>query len=56
MFKIGVFHRVKELFKSDQIGYGVSHVFLDYKTKRIFAIACLGEKLVLHTEICDYLE
>ena len=26
------------------------------KTKRIFAIACLGEKLVFHTDICDYFE
>ena len=26
------------------------------KTKRIFAIACLGKKLVFHTEICNYFE
>ena len=50
--KIGLFHRVKELFKSNQTRYGVSHVYLEYKTKRIFGIACLGKKLDFHTEIC----
>ena len=52
--KLKKFYRVKELFKSNQTGYGVSHVYLDYKTKRIFGIACLGKKLVFHTEICYY--
>ena len=51
--KIGLFHRVKELFKSNQTGYGVSRVYLESKTKRIFVIACLGKKLVFHTEICN---
>ena len=54
ILKIGLFDRVKELSKSDQTGYGVYHVYLECKTERIFAIACLGKKLVFHTEICDY--
>ena len=54
--KIGLFHRVKELFKSNQTRYGVFHVYLEFRTKRIFAIACLGKKLVFHTEICEYFE
>ena len=33
--KIGCFHRVKELFKSNQTRYGVSHGYLDRKTKKI---------------------
>ena len=42
ILKIGLFfHRVKELFKSDQTGYGVSHVYLERKTERIFGVACL---------------
>ena len=28
-------------------------MYLECKTKRFFAIACLGKKLVFHTEICD---
>ena len=54
--KIQKFYRIKELSKSNQTRYGVSHVCVDCKTKRIFAIACLGKKLVLHTEICYYFE
>ena len=54
--KIGLFHRVKELFKSNQNGYGVYHGQEESKTKRILAIACLRKKLVLHTEICEYFE
>ena len=54
--KIQKFYRIKELSKSNQTRYRVSHVFVDCKTKRIFAIACLGKKLVLHTEICYYFE
>ena len=54
--KIGLFHRVKELFKSNQTRYGVSCVYLESRTKRIFAIACLGKKLVLQSEICEYFE
>ena len=39
--KIGLFHRVKELFKSNQTRYGVSRVYLESRTKKVFAIACL---------------
>ena len=49
--KIGLFHRVKELFKSNQTRYGVSHVCLESRTKRILAIACLGKKFVFQSEI-----
>ena len=52
--KIKKFHRVKELFKSNQTRYGESHSYFEFKTKRIFAIACLGKKLVFHTEILTY--
>ena len=32
-------------------------MYLESRTKRIFAIACcLGKKLVFHTEICEYFE
>ena len=54
--KIGLFHRVKRLFKSNQTGYGVYHGQVESKTKRILAIACLGKRLVFHTEICEYFE
>ena len=54
ILKIGLFRRVKELSKSNQTRYGVSHVYLECKTKRIFVIACLGKKLVFHTEICEF--
>ena len=56
ILKIGLFHRVKELFKSNQTQYGVSPVYLESKTKSIFAIACLGKKLAFDTEICYYFE
>ena len=46
------FHRVKELFKSVQTGYGVYHGYIECKTKRIFGRACLGKKLASHREIC----
>ena len=36
ILKIGIFHRVKKLFKSNQTQYGVSHVYLKSKTKRFF--------------------
>ena len=54
--KIYKFYRVKELFKSNQTGYVVYHGYLECTTKRVFAIACIGKKLVYHTEICDYSE
>ena len=44
IFKYSIFHRVKELFKSNQTGYGVYYGYLECKTKRIFAIAGLGKK------------
>ena len=53
ILKKGLFHRVKELFKSNQTRHGVSHVYLKCKIKRVFAIACLGKKLDFHTGICD---
>ena len=56
IFKLSIFHRLKELFKSNQTRYGVSHVYLEWKTKRIFGIACLRKKLAFHTEICDYFQ
>ena len=39
--KIQKFYRVRELSKSNQTRYGLSHVSLERKTKRIFGIACL---------------
>ena len=53
-FKYSIFRRVKELFKSNQTRYAVSPGCVKCKTNRIFGIACLGKKLVFHTEICDY--
>ena len=52
--KIGLFHRVKELFKSNQTRYGVYHVYLESRTKRVFAIACLEKKFVFQSEISSY--
>ena len=49
-----IFHWVKELSKSNQTWYGVSPVYIESETKRFFAIACLGKKLVFHTEILTY--
>ena len=54
--KIQRFYRVKELFKSNQTRYGVSHVYVESRTKRIFAIACLEKKFVFQSEICEYFE
>ena len=34
IFKCSHFHRVKEMSKSNQIRYGVSHVYLEYKTNK----------------------
>ena len=45
ILKIGLFHGVKELSKSNQTRDGVSHVYLECKTKRIFVIAGLGKKV-----------
>ena len=56
ILKIGLFRRVKDLSKSNQTRYGVSLVYIKSKTKRVFAIDCLGKKLVFHTEICEFRE
>ena len=56
ILKIGLFHRVKELSKSNDNWYGVSSMYQESNTKRIFAIACLGKKLGFHTEICEFRE
>ena len=56
IFKYSIFHRVKEMFKSNQSGYGVYQGYLEYETKRILAINCLEKKLTFHTEICDYFQ
>ena len=40
----------------NQTWYGVSHGYLESKTKRFFGIACLENKLVFHTEICEFRE
>ena len=52
--KIGLFHRVKELFNSNQTRYGVSRVYLKSRTKKVFAIACLEKKFVFQSEISSY--
>ena len=54
ILKYSIFHRAKELFKSNQTGHGVSHGYLESKTERIFGIACLGKKLVFDTEIFEF--
>ena len=54
ILKKGLFRRVKELSKVNQTGYGVYNGCRESKTERIFGIACLGKKLVFHTEICYY--
>ena len=56
ILKIGLFHRVKELFKSNQTRHSISRVYLESKAERNFAITCLGKKLVFHSAICDYFE
>ena len=47
---------VKNFLKLNQIRNKVFHVYLDYKTKRMFAIDCLGKKLASHREFCDYFQ
>ena len=44
---------VKNFLKLNETRYRVSHVYLECKTKRIFAIACVGKKLVFRTLISD---
>ena len=45
---------VKNFLKLNQTWYRVSHVYLECKTEKIFAIACVGKKLVYHKEISYY--
>ena len=52
--KLGLFRRVKELSKSNQTRYGVSHIYVERIAKGILAIALLGKKLVFHTETCEF--
>ena len=47
---------VKIFLKLNQTRYRVSHVYLESKTERIFAIACLEKKLAFHTQFCYYFE
>ena len=56
ILKIGLFHLVKELFKSNQTRYVVSPGYLDSKTERVFDIACTRKKFAIHTEICEFRE
>ena len=48
------FHRVKELFKSNQTRYGVSHVYLEGKPERMFGRACLQKKFLYNTETYEF--
>ena len=43
---------VKNFLKLNETRCRVSHVYPKRKTKRIFAIACVGRKLAFHSEIC----
>ena len=52
--KYSIFDRGKELSKSNQTRYGVSHVYIESKIERIFATACLGKKFVFQSEILTY--
>ena len=45
---------VKNFLKLNQTRNRVSHVYLECRAERIFAIACVGKKLVCHTEISYY--
>ena len=42
------------MFKSNQTRHGVSTVYLESNTKRIFVIACLEKKFVFQSEISTY--
>ena len=43
--KYDISDRGKELSKSNQTRYGASHMYIESKIERIFAIACLGKKV-----------
>ena len=47
---------VKSFLKLNQTRNRVSHVYLECKTKGIFATASVGKKLVFRNEISDYFE
>ena len=55
IFKYSFFHRVKELFKSNKSRYGVSHGYLECKTKKTWS-SLPRKKLVFHAEICEFQE
>ena len=55
IIKKGLFHRVNELFKSNQTLHGVAPLKAKCRTKN-FAIACLGKELVFHTKIFEFRE
>ena len=52
--KNSIFHRVKEVSKSNQTRYGVFHVYLERKTEKVLGIACLGKRFVFQSEISTY--
>ena len=52
---MGLLLRVEELFKLNQTPHGVSPVYLESKTKRIFVIACLGKKVSFSIGNIDFL-
>ena len=45
---------VKNSMKLNQTRHGVSHVYLEYKTEKIFVMACLGKKFVFQSEISTH--
>ena len=47
--KIRPLDRIKELYKSNQTWCGVSPVYVDSGTERIFAIACQGKNFHMLT-------
>ena len=47
---------VKNFFKLVQTRNRVSPLYLETKTKKIFAITCLEKKLVFNTEIFEFRE
>ena len=47
---------VKNFLELNQTRDRVSHVYVESKTKRMYAIASLGKKLVFHTKMCNYFE
>ena len=46
ILKIGLFHGVKELSKSNQTRHGVSHEYLKSKPKIVFGIPCVEKSWV----------